>query len=220
MLKNGEKINCQFVGISTGVKPNISFLKDSEIKTDKGILINEFFETSCKNVYAIGDCAQFEKPIASRKPLEQVWYTGRMHGETLAQTLCGNKTAYQPGPWYNSAKFFNVEYQTYGIVPAKTEKENDYFFWQHPVKNIAVGFYFSKENKTLLGINAYGMRLRHVVFDDWLRNKKSVEYILENFAKALFDAEFKKNYLPEIISSFNAKTGASVKRKKRFSFTN
>jgi hypothetical protein len=39
-----------------------------------------------------------------------------MHGETLALTLTGKRTAYAPGHWFNSAKFLDIEYQTYGQV--------------------------------------------------------------------------------------------------------
>ena len=216
--KDGKEIKCRFVGITTGVKPNISFLKDSKIKTDKGVVINEFFETNIKDVYAIGDCAQFEKPVEKRKPLEQVWYTGRMHGETLAQTLCGKRTVYNPGPWFNSAKFFNIEYQTYGLVPAKLAEDEKYFYWQHPTKDIAVGICYKEDDSTLHGINAYGMRLRHEVFDEWITKKKTVEYVLEHFTKANFDAEFKKNYLPEIVKEYNKQTGSTIKLKKNFAF--
>lgn len=103
----GEEIDCQFVGLTVGVSPNISFLQNSEIKTERGILVNAFFETNIPDVYAIGDCAQFEEAPEGRRNMEQVWYTGRMHGETLALTLSGTRTAYKPGPWFNSAKFFN-----------------------------------------------------------------------------------------------------------------
>lgn len=34
-----------------------------------------------------------------------------MMGETLAQTICDNKTQYKPGHWFNSAKFIDIEYQ-------------------------------------------------------------------------------------------------------------
>ena len=56
--KSGEEITCEFVGLCAGVKPNISFLESLEIETEKGILVNEFLETSIPDVYAIGDCAQ------------------------------------------------------------------------------------------------------------------------------------------------------------------
>ena len=83
----GKKIDCPVIGITTGVKPNISFLKNSGIEIDKGVLVNKYFETNIENVYAIGDCAQFKESINGRKEIEQIWYTGRMHAETLAHGL-------------------------------------------------------------------------------------------------------------------------------------
>ena len=103
----GEHIPCQFVGLTAGVRPNIDFLKKSGIDTDKGVLINEYFETNIPDVYAIGDCSEFKIAIPGQRSIEQVWYTGRMHGETVAETICGNRKAYNPGPWFNSAKFFD-----------------------------------------------------------------------------------------------------------------
>lgn len=105
-----EEIPCQFVGLATGVKPNIDFLKNSGLNTRQGILVNSYFQTSARNVYAIGDCAEFEQvPADGRKTIEQVWYTGRMHGETLAANFCTSPQPYAPGVWFNSAKFFEIE---------------------------------------------------------------------------------------------------------------
>ena len=107
--ETGEEITCNVVGLTTGVAPNIAFLKNSNIETNKGILVNRFLETTIKDVYAIGDCAEQGEPIGNRRPIEAVWYTGRMMGETLAQTICGNRIEYKPGNWFNSAKFFDIE---------------------------------------------------------------------------------------------------------------
>ncbi|MBM3426034.1 MAG: NAD(P)/FAD-dependent oxidoreductase, partial [Bacteroidetes bacterium] len=80
---SGEEISCGFVGIATGVIPNVDFLKNTALAIGKGVKVNAYFESSVSDVYAIGDCAEFEQaPGAGRKNLEQVWYTGRMHGET------------------------------------------------------------------------------------------------------------------------------------------
>src|SRR5690606_12213024 len=118
VTQKGEVIGCEFVGLATGVKPNIDFLKNSPLATNKGIVINEYFQTSIDHVFAIGDCAEFSKsPGPNRKEIEQVWYTGRMHGETLAYNLTEKPVPYRPGAWFNSAKFFDIEYQTYGTVP-------------------------------------------------------------------------------------------------------
>ena len=78
--ETGEEITCNIVGLTTGVAPNTDFLKNSNIETNKGILVNRFLETTIKDVYAIGDCAEQREPIGNRRPIEAVWYTGRMMG--------------------------------------------------------------------------------------------------------------------------------------------
>ena len=52
-------------------------------------------------------------------------------GETVAQTICGNKTPYKPGHWFNSAKFLDIEYQTYGWVFAQPRDNEAHFHWKH-----------------------------------------------------------------------------------------
>src|SRR5690606_10635855 len=120
VTSEGEEIACDVVGICTGVKPNIDFLKNSGLEIDRGILVDQYLQTNIPNVYAIGDCAQQREPLSHRKSVEAVWYTGRMMGEALGQTLTGNKMPYKPGHWFNSAKFFDIEYQTYGWVSNET----------------------------------------------------------------------------------------------------
>lgn len=210
-------IDCDFVGIATGVSPNISFLKDSGLRLDKGILVNEYFETNEQDIYSIGDCAQMEKPMPGRKPIEQVWYTGRIQGETLAQTICGKRTAYRPGPWFNSAKFFDLEYQTYGLASSKLEEGETYFYWEHPKRPIGFGAVYHSGTKELKGVNSYGMRLKHILFDQWLSRKATIDNVLENLHKASFDPEFAKNHVKEIVRAYNRQTGSSVKGKKRWS---
>src|SRR5688572_14748124 len=56
LTNNGEEISCQFVGLAVGVCPNIEFLKDSGIKTNRGVLVDEFLQTNIPDVYASGDC--------------------------------------------------------------------------------------------------------------------------------------------------------------------
>ncbi|MFO0266151.1 MAG: NAD(P)/FAD-dependent oxidoreductase, partial [Cyclobacteriaceae bacterium] len=132
ITRSGEQIDCQFVGLTVGVSPNISFLAGSGIQTARGVLVNEYLETNFSDIYAIGDCAERVPVLPGRRAVEQVWYTGRMMGEVVAQTLTGMPTPYQPGPWFNSAKFFDIEYQTYGHVPAQRSPGLADFYWEHP----------------------------------------------------------------------------------------
>ena len=126
--ETGEEIPCNIVGLTAGVSPNIDFLKKTNIACNKGVLVNRFLETNIPDIYAIGDCAEQQIAIGNRRNIEAVWYTGRMMGETVAQSICGKKTEYKPGNWFNSAKFLDIEYQTYGWVFSEKNKSDNHFF--------------------------------------------------------------------------------------------
>ncbi len=202
ITKDGEEIECQLVGLSVGVHPNVDFLRKTELEIDKGVLVDPFLQTNIPDVYAIGDCSQQREPLKGRKAIEAVWYTGRMMGEALGQTLTGNKMEYRPGHWFNSAKFFDIEYQTYGLVSANPEKNEKHFHWEHIDGTKAVTIAFDEESKTFLGINTFGIRMRHVVFDRWLTEKRSIQHVLANLKEANFDPEFYERHEKEIFKSF------------------
>lgn len=199
----GETINCEIIGLTTGVSPNIEFLKSSSIKLSRGVLVNRYLETNIKDVFAIGDCAEQLEGIGLRRPIEAVWYTGRMMGETLAQTLTGNPTIYNPGHWFNSAKFFDIEYQTYGWVFAKPIENEKHFYWEHPSGKKAIRIAYHTKDNTFLGINSFGIRLRHEFFNDVLNKKESVDFVINQLQKANFDPEFFTQYHQEIKLQFN-----------------
>ncbi|TDE05769.1 NAD(P)/FAD-dependent oxidoreductase [Flavobacterium sandaracinum] len=200
----GETIECEIVGLTAGVSPNIDFLKDSGIEIGKGVKVNRFLETNIKDIYAIGDCAEQHEAIALRRPIEAVWYTGRMMGEVLAQTVTGTRTAYKPGHWFNSAKFLDIEYQTYGWVWAIAKEDEEQFYWEHPSGKKAIRISFDKKDRTFLGINTFGIRMRHEFFDKVLTNKETVDYVIKHLAKANFDPEFFASYEKEIQKQFTS----------------
>ncbi len=205
ITNHGEKISCQFAGLTVGVSPNIGFLTDAGIEIKKGVLVNEFLETSNTDIYAIGDCAERNYELPGRRNIEQVWYTGRMMGEVVAQTICGEKTKYEPGPWFNSAKFFDIEYQTYGQVGNELSVQEEDYYWEHVDGKKAMHLVWDRTTNEFKGINTFGIRLRHECFDRWLRERKSVQYIVMHLSEANFDPEFFVRYEAEIASGFIAK---------------
>ena len=202
ITNKGETIPCQFVGLTVGVSPNISFLKDSGIETKRGILVNEFLETNIPEVYALGDCVERKYDLPGRRNIEQVWYTGRMMGEVVAQTICGEKTKYEPGPWFNSAKFFDIEYQTYGNVGNTLKPNEEESYWEHSSGTKCVHVVWDKFTHEFIGINTFGIRMRHEYFDKWLREKKSIDFVMENLAQANFDPEFFTRHEKDIVAFF------------------
>lgn len=204
----GEQIECNLVGLTAGVRPNIEFLSGSGIDTDKGVLVDRHLRTNFPRVFAIGDCAQQRTPIGKRRPVEAVWYTGRMMGETVARTICGEPMQYNPGHWFNSAKFFDIEYQTYGWVSGAQQKdpEEEQFHWRHPDKHLCLTISYHRKSKILLGINTFGIRMRHEVIDRWLTEKRTVDQVVQRLGEANFDPELYGRYEKMITRGFSANT--------------
>ncbi len=205
--ETGEEILCGFVGLTAGVTPNIEFIKTSSIETNRGVLVNRYLETNIPCVYAVGDCAEQHEAIGNRKPIEAVWYTGRMMGETIAQTICGNKLSYNPGHWFNSAKFFDIEYQTYGWVWPQPKENHAHFHWKHDDDTKCITIEYDRLTNEFKGINTFGIRMKHEIFDRWLTEKQSVDYVINNLTEANFDPEFYKNFEKDILGVYkNRKT--------------
>jgi len=200
--ETGEELPCNVVGLTAGVTPNIDFLKGSGIEIDKGIKVNPMLETNIKDIYAIGDCAEQREGINGRRPIEAVWYTGRMMGEALAQTLVGNPTAYSPGHWFNSAKFMDIEYQTYGWVYAQPKEGNSHFHWKHKDDKKCITIETDEATGTFLGINNFGIRMRHEVFDRWLTEGRTTDYVIAHLEEANFDPEFYKHFEADIHKAY------------------
>jgi len=212
----GETIPCNIVGLTPGVSPNIDFLKDSGIELGRGVKVNRYLETNQPDIYAIGDCAEQHEPIGNRRPIEAVWYTGRMMGEAVAQTICGNRIPYNPGHWFNSAKFFDIEYQTYGwVFSAQGMKDYEVqFHWRHPEEKACITVAYHKESGEFLGINTFGIRMRHPVFDQWLNEKRHVDHVMQHLADANFDPEFYSRYEVQILEAYNNHKGTALQAKK------
>lgn len=96
--KSGKKIEAEMVLIAVGVEPNISFVVDS-LETDRGIIVNEFGETSLANIYAGGDVAMW--PYKNKLIHIEHWETAWSQGISIARNILNNKSsAYSVDPYF------------------------------------------------------------------------------------------------------------------------
>lgn len=214
-IKNGDKLPCQFVGLTVGVSPNVDFLKTTPLSINRGIKVNDCLETNQPDVYAIGDCAELEKPQLGRRPIEAIWYTGKMMGETVAYNIVGKRVKYNPGLWFNSAKFFDIEYQVYGDIRATKPDEHDTIYWEHADGKHAIRINFDRNTEGVVGFNLMGIRYRHEVCEKWIKEGAKVETVLQNLGLANFDPEFYKEYEQEVVDVYNKQFNKSLQLKTK-----
>ena len=95
-----------------------------------------------------GDCAEIHY-ADGRKALDQLWYTGKMQGRQLVNNISTKqKEEYKKPIYYNSAKFFDVEYQVYGEVSLKNENDK-HLYWESSDRRECVRIAVSYTHLTL-----------------------------------------------------------------------
>ena len=62
---------------------------------------------------------------------------------------------------------------------------------------------YEKGSFKLIGINAFGIRLRHEICDRWIREGFDIFQVMKNLGEANFDPEFNQKFEDDIIVSFN-----------------
>jgi NADPH-dependent 2,4-dienoyl-CoA reductase/sulfur reductase-like enzyme len=222
VTNRGEKIECGFVGLTVGVRPNVDFLHFSGIELGKGVLVNEYLQTNLPDIFAAGDCAELRNPPPGRRPIEAVWYVGRMMGETAARNIAAplaspasRLTPYAPGVWFNSAKFFDIEYQVYGDIRPQLPDNQETLYWEHPGGRHSIRINWDKNTGAVAGFNLMGIRYRHEVCEKWIQEKRNIEDVLQNLSIANFDPEFFHQYEREVLAVYAQKTGREVVLKRK-----
>jgi rubredoxin-NAD+ reductase len=85
-LANGTTLTCDVVLSAIGLRPRLDLAKAAGIQTHTGIVVNRELETSAKNIYSLGDCAEIDGLVLPYvMPIMQA-------ARALAPNLLGQKT--------------------------------------------------------------------------------------------------------------------------------
>ncbi|MFH1808127.1 MAG: NAD(P)/FAD-dependent oxidoreductase [Pseudomonadota bacterium] len=201
MTGQGDRLRCQLVGLTAGVRPNITLLHPSGLSCARGVLVDASLRSSVPEILAAGDCAEIRPADHEQTLLQQVWYTGKAQGRVAAEVLAGREATYQPDIWFNSAKFLNLEYQTYGQADPRRAGAGT-LYWQHPDQRHALRIVHA--DAQIAGFNALGLRLRHRVCERWIREQRSVSEVLDHLADAAFDPELFHDHLPAVTAALRS----------------
>ena len=90
-------MDADLVITATGVASNIGFAKDSGIDAGEGLLVNDYLQTSCENVYAAGDCAQGRDFSTGGYSVQAIQPTAVEHGRIAARNMAGGHDVRHPG---------------------------------------------------------------------------------------------------------------------------
>ncbi len=195
---SGRDLPADLVVVSIGVVPHTAFLQGSGLALSPAgaIEVDAALRTNLPEVWAAGDCANVTWYDGGRRP-EQLWYTARQQGRAVARSMLGEEVTYRRGTWYNSAKFFDLEWTTAGWVPALITAEGAPIdpgpgvrFWFQRLPGQPVSQRIVCQGDRVVGFNMLGGRWNHEPLIEWIHEQRSLDYVLGRLHQAQFDEEF------------------------------
>jgi nitrite reductase (NADH) large subunit len=91
VLKDGTKIDCEMIITGIGVTlPNTEWLKQAGINIKCGILTNEYLETGVKDVWAVGDIAEYKDILLEENVQLGNWVNAREQGRIAGLNMCAS----------------------------------------------------------------------------------------------------------------------------------
>jgi hypothetical protein len=103
-------------------------------------------------------------------------------------------------------------------VLANPPENHAAIYWEHDLGKKSIRIVYDKNTSEVLGFNLMGVRYRHEVCEKWLREKTSVETVLQDLSLANFDPEFYDEYETSVISIYNKQSGKSLQKMKKRSW--
>jgi NAD(P)H-nitrite reductase large subunit len=115
-LVSGRHIDAGLVVVAIGVRPNIELVKDSGIKTNRGIIVDDLMQTSDPDVYAAGDVAEASDFNADRNIVLAIWPDAYRQGKVAGTAMAGNAVKYGGGLAMNAVELAGVPTISVGLT--------------------------------------------------------------------------------------------------------
>ncbi len=116
ILDSGEAISCSMVIVAIGVLPRAELVQGTNIRVNRGIVVDRNMATSHPDVYACGDVAEAYDFVYDTNRLTPVWPNAYIGGRIAGRNMAGIKAEYPGGTGMNSLNYFGMDIAAAGIV--------------------------------------------------------------------------------------------------------
>lgn len=94
VLEDGGRLKCEIVVVATGARPNTDVVRDTGIKVNRGIVVNDYMQTSVPGVYAAGDVAETTDIVTGQRSVTPIWPNAMVQGRYAGCNMAGYPRRY------------------------------------------------------------------------------------------------------------------------------